>query len=92
MSYSPKPLAKDAPSSMTLASYSPLKKLHYENSFLVYTVLMVLLVVVALYWSTRDWKGLTTTEEVDLGEMSGPQHHRRRKHYNTARRRHYDYY
>lgn len=78
--------------SVTLTSYSPLKKLHFENGFFLYTVLMVLLAVVALYWGTKDWKGFTTTEEVDLGEMNGAHHHRRRKHYNTGRRRHYDYY
>lgn len=90
MSYSPKPLAKIAPS-VAQASYSPLKKLHFENGFFVYSVLMVLLIVVVLYWGAKDWKGLTSTDEVDLGEMSGTHHHRRRKHYNTARRRHYDY-
>lgn len=89
MSYSH--VAKVAPS-VTLATYSPLRRLHYEHSFCIYTVLTVLLVVVALYWGTKDWKGFSTTEEVDLGEINGAHHHRRRKHYNTTRQRHYDYY
>lgn len=76
---------------MSLATYSPLRRLYYEHSFFVYSVLTVLLIVSALYWGSKDWKGFGTTDEVDLGEMNGP-HHRRRKHSNTTRRRHYDYY
>ncbi|RVE50571.1 hypothetical protein evm_004798 [Chilo suppressalis] len=59
-----------------------LKKFHANNMF-IYTV-MTFLFVLAVYLTTKDWKGFTSPEEVDLGAISVPTHVCRRKH------RHYD--
>ncbi|PZC87114.1 hypothetical protein B5X24_HaOG201350 [Helicoverpa armigera] len=62
-----------------------LSRYHQSFSLLVYTAL-TFFVVLLIYVATKDWKGYTCPEEVDLGAVQVPSHTCRRKH--THFRRH----
>jgi hypothetical protein len=49
------------------------------NGLFAYT-LLTFFVVLCLYFATKDWKGFTAPEEVDLGVVRVPAHNCRRKH------------
>lgn len=65
-----------------------IRKFQRDNGLLVYTLLTFLFVIV-LYYGTKEWKGITSPEEVDLGSV-GLTSHRRRKHAHNHRERNYE--
>ncbi|KAJ2946368.1 hypothetical protein O0L34_g12406 [Tuta absoluta] len=71
---------------------SSLMNLHKEkNNLVIYTVL-TFVIVLLLYLGTKDWKGVTAPEEVDLGYMRVPQpipHHRRKPYHHPQRYRYH---
>ncbi|KAJ0181220.1 hypothetical protein K1T71_003305 [Dendrolimus kikuchii] len=65
-------------------STSGIKKLQFGNNLLGYTV-VTLLIVLAIYLSTKDWKGLIRPDEVDIGNFGVSTHACRRKHTHIHR-------
>lgn len=63
---------------VTLGSGSMKQQIQGSGLFM-YTVL-TFLAVLAIYLTTKDWKGFTAPEEVDLGAVRVPSHTCRRKH------------
>ncbi|CAK1548509.1 unnamed protein product [Leptosia nina] len=59
-----------------------------KDSLFFYTVI-TFLTVIALYFLTKDLKGITSPEEVDLGSVRISRHHRQR---HNRTRRCEDYY
>lgn len=46
-----------------------LRNLSPEHNNLITYTLLTFLVVIAIYFLTKDWKGFTAPEEVDLGSV-----------------------
>ncbi|KAF9409358.1 hypothetical protein HW555_011252 [Spodoptera exigua] len=59
-------------------------KYNQSHTLLVYTAL-TFIVVFIIYLATKDWKGYTSPEEVDLGTVQVPSHVYRRKHGHIRR-------
>lgn len=60
----------------------------FQGTALFMYTMLTFLVVLAIYLGTKDWKGFTSPEEVDLGVVRVPNHACRRKH---TPHRHHDY-